>query len=73
MPTPRSQGAESPMSCRRLSCRDKESFIRSLLRLLVMIGSVAFAAYASAKNGPGKHNYFTTKDGLVRFIDANDE
>jgi hypothetical protein len=56
-----------------LSCRDKESFIRSLLRLLVMIGSVAFAAYASAKNGPGKHNYFTTKDGLVRFIDANDE
>jgi pimeloyl-ACP methyl ester carboxylesterase len=38
--------------------------MRLLLRLLVLIGSMALAAHASAENGPGKHNYFTTKDGI---------
>jgi pimeloyl-ACP methyl ester carboxylesterase len=38
--------------------------MHALLRLLLLIGSVAFAALVSAEDGPGQHNYFTTKDGI---------
>lgn len=43
--------------------------MHALLRLLLLICSVAFAALVSAEDGPGQQNYFTTKDGIkIRYM-----